>query len=990
MSKNETSLRSRLLILVTAIVSIMIVLEILIAALWYQNRYSSDINSSIEFAHSIGLTFETFVWDVLRQESSIGNALSGLYPYTSDEAVRFLQKNQDLYRSVRIFSIVDSTGEITLSSRPELIGTNVADREYFQKLKTGDSTAVSDFLLFRTENIAGFIIARGFSTAEGKLDFAVTASVQADSMGELALSIEREPGSYMTLFDSKGTLVFTNQNIYIPLDSAMVWKDRDRLLSQALQGKTATGFFSAPVEEDSRRIGVRVPIAGFGWVAGCAESQAKFFRPIFFPLLLILVFSAVIAGVALFTAIHTVRSISSSLALVEHHVQNVSRGEFGAIEPSTGLNEFNNLIRDTNTMAAILKDREMQIKKNEDRFRSAVDNLLDAYAILDPIYDKEGRLVDFRFEYVNKVALRLAGMQYNEMIGRSVNDLFPFDVRKNSMPQIENVLKTGEPVSFNSYPVSAPFGIYRKGVILNVRVSNLNGKLSIAWQDVTAAVESERALRESEEKFRNLADNMSQFAWMADHNGEIVWFNKRWYDYSGTTFDEVKGWEWMKFNHPDHIQRVSERITNCIKKGIFWEDTFPLRGKNGQYRWFLSRAVPIKNSQGKVIRWFGTNTDITGQRLAEQKLRESEKRFRDLANSMPQLVWTANPDGTVDYYNEKYRDFGGISPGLDGVWRWEPVIHEDDAQATMEAWKHSVETGSIYQIEHRIRHADGTFHWYLSRGIPVRNEKGEIIKWYGAATNIDISKEAQLALEKSENQLKALNQDLENLVAKRTEQVRALSKALTLAEQRERKRFSYILHENLQQLLFGARMLISEHIREHSMKGKSDENEDVGQSLSILDRALNTTKALSIELNPPILPSQGLDTALDWLINYMQTSYNLKVTSNISGAVNQIKGETQLMLTQMVRELLTNVVQHSGVLEAEIDVKCKDKKLEIRVSDKGRGFDTEEILKKNRSESKLGLFSIRERLGFFGGQLMVNSAIGKGTTCILIIPNENC
>ena len=114
-----------------------------------------------------------------------------------------------------------------------------------------------------------------------------------------------------------------------------------------------------------------------------------------------------------------------------------------------------------------------------------------------------------------------------------------------------------------------------------------------------------------------------------------------------------------------------------------------------------------------------------------------------------------------------------------------------------------------------------------------------------------------------------MNQDLENLVAKRTEQVRALSKALTLAEQRERKRFSYILHENLQQLLFGARMLISEHIREHSMKGKSDENEDVGQSLSILDRALNTTKALSIELNPPILPSRGLDTALDWLINYM-------------------------------------------------------------------------------------------------------------------------
>ncbi len=138
-------------------------------------------------------------------------------------------------------------------------------------------------------------------------------------------------------------------------------------------------------------------------------------------------------------------------------------------------------------------------------------------------------------------------------------------------------------------------------------------------QDITDRKQVEEELRQSEERFRTLADNMSQFAWMADENGSIFWYNQRWFEYTGTILEEMQGWGWRKVHHPDHIDRVVEHIRHCFETGELWEDTFPLRRKDGQYFWFLSRAAPIRDAQGKILRWFGTNTDITERQEAEQE-----------------------------------------------------------------------------------------------------------------------------------------------------------------------------------------------------------------------------------------------------------------------------------------------------------------------------------------------------------------------------------
>jgi PAS domain S-box-containing protein len=132
-------------------------------------------------------------------------------------------------------------------------------------------------------------------------------------------------------------------------------------------------------------------------------------------------------------------------------------------------------------------------------------------------------------------------------------------------------------------------------------------------------------LQESEAQFRNLANSIPQLAWMADSDGSIFWYNQRWYEFTGLSPDELLGFGWRSVHHPEHLDRIDEGLKRAWASGELWEDTFPLRGSNGEYKWFLSRAVPILDSHGRVVRWFGTATDITSRLQAEQALRQSEK-----------------------------------------------------------------------------------------------------------------------------------------------------------------------------------------------------------------------------------------------------------------------------------------------------------------------------------------------------------------------------
>jgi PAS domain S-box-containing protein len=145
-------------------------------------------------------------------------------------------------------------------------------------------------------------------------------------------------------------------------------------------------------------------------------------------------------------------------------------------------------------------------------------------------------------------------------------------------------------------------------------------------QEVTERVVAQEQLAESEQRFRELANNIDQFAWTCDELGKGTWYNDRWYEYTGTTLEDMCGDGWRRVHDPAHLPRVIAHLQRCLETGTPWEDTFPLRGKDGSYRWFLSRAAPIRDAAGKVVRWFGTNTDVTELRNLQQALEEADHR----------------------------------------------------------------------------------------------------------------------------------------------------------------------------------------------------------------------------------------------------------------------------------------------------------------------------------------------------------------------------
>ncbi len=139
--------------------------------------------------------------------------------------------------------------------------------------------------------------------------------------------------------------------------------------------------------------------------------------------------------------------------------------------------------------------------------------------------------------------------------------------------------------------------------------------------DITERIKAEESLRDSKERFRALADNIPNLAWMADAKGWIFWYNKQWYDYTGTTLEEMQGWGWQKVHHPDYVDAVTKEWSDSIAAGKPYDNIFPLKGKDGNYRWFLTRIKPIRDEKGNIVRWFGTNTDITDRKQMEEDLK---------------------------------------------------------------------------------------------------------------------------------------------------------------------------------------------------------------------------------------------------------------------------------------------------------------------------------------------------------------------------------
>jgi PAS domain S-box-containing protein len=268
-------------------------------------------------------------------------------------------------------------------------------------------------------------------------------------------------------------------------------------------------------------------------------------------------------------------------------------------------------------------------------------------------------------------------------------------------------------------------------------------------------------LQISDYQFRILADNVPTLCWMADPDGFIFWYNRRWFEYTGTTPAEMEGWGWQSVHDPEKLPQVLERWRESIATGQPFEMVFPLKAADGSYKPFLTRVSPHRDVSGTVTSWFGVNTDIAEQIEAENALRESEAKFHTFAQAMPNHVWTSPPDGMLDWFNDQVYEFSGTAPGdLDGQ-SWAKIVHPDNLDAAAASWAASLSSGKPYQSEFRLRRYDGLYRWHVARALPIIGSDGDITRWIGTNTDIESQKNTAEALTH-------LNATLEEEVAKRT------------------------------------------------------------------------------------------------------------------------------------------------------------------------------------------------------------------------------
>jgi PAS domain S-box-containing protein len=397
------------------------------------------------------------------------------------------------------------------------------------------------------------------------------------------------------------------------------------------------------------------------------------------------------------------------------------------------------------------------LRKSEQRFRTFVDHATDAFFLQDDKYV----VLD-----VNRQACESLGYTSDELIGMTPADFDP-NITPAALDNLTRRLDAGKMMAFESshrrkdgttFPVEIRGQTFYEG----------GRRFTVAMmRDITERKRAEEALRESERRWRSLTEALPQLVWTAAADGATDYFSTQMTEYTGRAENELLHWGWMDVLHPDDQEITLNAWAEAVKKERNHEVEHRIRRADGTYRWFTTRGVPMRDGAGHVVKWFGTCTDITEHKRSEQALRESEQRWRSLTEALPQLVWTATPDGACNYFSTQWTQHTGVPEDRLLGWQWLETLHPDDREPTRQLWTNSVVGRGPYDVEYRVRRTDGEYRWFKTRGVPIRDSAGDIFKWFGTCTDITDGKlaeeELRLAKEAAESANRAKDEFLANV-----------------------------------------------------------------------------------------------------------------------------------------------------------------------------------------------------------------------------------
>ena len=287
---------------------------------------------------------------------------------------------------------------------------------------------------------------------------------------------------------------------------------------------------------------------------------------------------------------------------------------------------------------------------------------------------------------------------------------------------------------------------------LDERVGQRTSELAAANESLKKEVaerrRAEEALREAESNSRLIVDSIPGLVSTLTPAGEVESVNRQVLAYCGRTLEELKQWGTSDTVHPDDLPRANEAVSRSMALGDPYDIEVRIRRFDGVYRWFQVRGLPL-NSNGRIARWYTLHTDIDARKCAEEALKGSERNLKLIIDTIPALAWSARPDGNAEFFNQHYLDFVGLSAEQARDGGWMAAVHPDDLNGVTATWQRMVASQGAGETEARLRRQDGEYRWFLMRAHPLRDEKGDIVKWYGINTDIEDRKRAEVELRRA-------------------------------------------------------------------------------------------------------------------------------------------------------------------------------------------------------------------------------------------------
>ncbi len=498
-------------------------------------------------------------------------------------------------------------------------------------------------------------------------------------------------------------------------------------------------------------------------------------------------------------------------------------------------------------------------------------------------------------------------------------------------------------------------------------IEDISARKRAAEASLQMGGEIQALARQKEDLLRLVIDTIPTMAWSLLPDGAVEFVNQRWVDYTGLSLEEALE-DAIHIVHPEDLPSVMEKWSVDMAAGETCEYEMRLRRADGEYRWFLVRTVPLRDEQGKIVKWYGTSTDIEDRKRAEDALRESEEKFRQLAENIREVVWMTTPAMDELLY---------VSPAYEVIWarsreslRQRPrsfmeAIHTKDREHVVRILERQREQG--FEVEYRIVRPDGSVRWIRNRGFPIKNRSGKVYRIAGVAEDITQRKHAGDALRRS------------------AAEHQALSRRLVELQESERRQLSRELHDRVGQNLTALRINLDILQTALASSGSGEVRARVDDSAALLESTMDTIENVMSELRPPMLDDHGLAAALDWHASKFSVRTGIAVAVTGSEPAVRPAPQVEIALFRIAQEALNNVAKHARARHVEIALDHANGVCVMSVQDDGIGFDRVEATS-DKPKPGLGMVTMRERAQAVGGRFEVQALPGRGTRLTVRVP----